>query len=86
MRVTSLGIATVRNHIHYFKKNFLSEKHINNWNSVLFNQSVQLDVLCDKINIDYDPSLYEACSTLCLNTFQQFKIRLEEAKDYVKQV
>ena len=52
----------------------------------MYNQSVQLDVLRGKINIDYEPSLYEACSTLCLNTFQWFKVRLEEAKDYVKQV
>ena len=49
---------------------FRQKKHINHWNSVLYNQSVQLDVLRGKINIDYEPSLYEACSTLCLNTFQ----------------
>ena len=30
--------------------------------------------------------MYEACSTLCLNSFHQFKVRLEEANDYVKQV
>ena len=65
---------------------FRQKKHINHWNSVLYDQSVQLDVLRGKINIDYKPSLYEARSTLWLSTFQWFKVRLEEAKDHVKQV
>ena len=52
----------------------------------MYNESIQLDVLHGKINIDYEPSLYESCSALCLNTFKRFKIRLENAKHYVKQV
>ena len=39
-----------------------------------------------QINIDFEPLLYEASSTLCLNTFKRFRNRLEEAKNYVKQV
>ena len=65
---------------------FRQKKHINHWNSVLYDKSIQLNVIRGKINIDYEPSLYEACSTLCLNTFKRFKIRLEDAKNYVKQV
>ena len=52
----------------------------------MYNESLQLDVLRGKINIEYEPSLYEACSTLCLRTFEKFKVRFEEAKDYAKQV
>ena len=65
---------------------FRQKKHINHWNSVLYNESIQLDVLRGKINKQYEPSLHEACSTLCLNTFKRFKCRMEEAKNYVKQV
>lgn len=60
--------------------------HINHWNSVLYNESLQLDLLRSKINIDHEPSLFEACSTLCLNSFKRFSIRLKEAKNYVKKM
>ena len=71
---------------HTLVKNFFfrQKKLINHWNSVLYNQSIQLDTIRGKINIDFEPSLYEACSTLCLNTFQRFKIRLEDAKKLCK--
>ena len=36
--------------------------------------------------IDYEPSLFEACSTLCLSTFKRFRTRLNDAKNYVKRV
>ena len=65
---------------------FRQKNHMNHWNGLLYNEAIQLDVIKAKINIDHEPSLYEACSTLCLNTFQRFKVRLEEAKNYVKQV
>ena len=65
---------------------FRQKKHINHWNSVLYNESIQLDVLRGKINKQHEPSLYEACSTLCSNTFKRFRIRIEEAKNYIKQV
>jgi len=65
---------------------FRQKKHINHWNSVLYNESIQLDVLRGKINIENEPSLYEACSTLCLHTFNKFKKRLFDARDYTKQV
>jgi len=65
---------------------FRQKKHINHWNSILYNESIQLDVLRGKINIEHEPSLYEASSTLCLSTFKKFKIRYEGAKDYTKQV
>ena len=65
---------------------FFVKKHINHWNSVLYSESIQLDVIRRKINNDYEPSLYVACSTLYLNTFQRFKTRLEHSKNYVKQV
>ena len=45
-----------------------------------------MDVIRKKINIDYEPSLYEACSRLCLSTFKQLRTRLEEATNYIKQV
>ena len=65
---------------------FHEKKHINNWNGVLYNETLQLDLLRSKINIDHEPSLYEACSTLCLNTFKRFSIRYNEAKNYVKKM
>ena len=65
---------------------FRQKKHINQWNMQLYNESVELDVIRENIDIDYEPSLYEACSTLCLSTFKRFRNRLNDAKNYVKQV
>ena len=60
------------------------QNHIVKWNQQMYDENNDLILLRAQINKDTNPHLYKASELLCLNSFKQFKGRMEKAKLYTK--
>ena len=79
---------------HYYEKPYTlvkdlfirQQNHIVKWNQQMYDENNDLILLRAQINKDTNPHLYKASELLCLNSFKQFKDRMEKAKLYSKQM
>ena len=58
------------------------QKHVNKWNSKLFNERIKLEVITERFNTSTPQCIRDAAAVLSLQSFLMFKNTVKRVDDY----